>query len=242
MPLFAICRGFQEMNVAYGGTLWQKVQEVPGLADHRENKEDPLEVQYAPAHEVELRAGRRAARASRARTASMVNSLHSQGVQRLGDGLEVEARAPDGLVEGFRVRGAPRFRARGAVAPRVAGDEATHFRARCSPPSARRHGRTAKDEDHEHAHSAILQGTRHLGGRGRGAGHGRHRARQGDAGDEVRGGGGHAHAREHLPADRHRRLPGGRPRHQPVRDRHRAARRPEPRRASCPGPPSPPRR
>ena len=54
MPLFAICRGFQEMNVAYGGTLWQKVQEVPGLADHRENKEDPLEVQYAPVHEVEL--------------------------------------------------------------------------------------------------------------------------------------------------------------------------------------------
>jgi putative glutamine amidotransferase len=108
MPLFAICRGFQEMNVAYGGTLWTKLQEVPGLADHREDKEQPLEVQYAPVHEVELAAGgelRRIAGAERV----MVNSLHAQGVQRLGDGLEVEARAPDGLVEGFRVAGAPGF-------------------------------------------------------------------------------------------------------------------------------------
>jgi putative glutamine amidotransferase len=108
MPLFAICRGFQEMNVAYGGTLWQKVQEVPGFADHRENKEDPLEVQYGPAHDVDLVPGgelQRIAGADRAR----VNSLHSQGVQRLGEGLEVEARAPDGLIEGFRVREAPGF-------------------------------------------------------------------------------------------------------------------------------------
>ena len=108
MPLFAICRGFQEMNVAYGGTLWQKVQEVPGFADHRENKEDPLEKQYGPAHDVELAPGgelRRIAGVERV----PVNSLHAQGVQRLGDGLEVEARAPDGLIEGFRVSGAPGF-------------------------------------------------------------------------------------------------------------------------------------
>lgn len=108
MPLFAVCRGFQEMNVAYGGTLWQKVQEVAGYADHRENKDDPLERQYAPVHEVELVEGgelRPLAGASRV----MVNSLHSQGVQKLGEGLEVEARAPDGLIEGFRVRRAPGF-------------------------------------------------------------------------------------------------------------------------------------
>jgi putative glutamine amidotransferase len=108
MPLFAICRGFQEMNVAYGGTLWQKVQEVPGLADHRENKEDPLEVQYAPVHEVELVPGGALHRIAGAGSVK-VNSLHSQGVQRLGDGLEVEARAPDGLIEGFRVGEAPGF-------------------------------------------------------------------------------------------------------------------------------------
>jgi putative glutamine amidotransferase len=108
LPLFAICRGFQEMNVAYGGTLWQKVQEVPGFADHRENKEDPLEVQYAPVHEVELVPGgalHRIAGAGRVR----VNSLHSQGVQRLGDKLTIEAVAPDGVVEAFAVTGAPTF-------------------------------------------------------------------------------------------------------------------------------------
>ena len=108
MPLFAVCRGFQEMNVAFGGTLWQKVQDVPGMRDHRENKEDPLEVQYAPVHVVELVPGGHMHRiAGTGRV--MVNSLHSQGVQRLGDGLAVEAQAPDGLVEGFSVPAAPGF-------------------------------------------------------------------------------------------------------------------------------------
>jgi putative glutamine amidotransferase len=108
MPLFAICRGFQEMNVAYGGTLWQKVQEVPGHADHREDKEAPLEVQYGPAHEIELvRGGLLHGIAGTERVT--VNSVHAQGVQRLGDGLEVDARAPDGLIEAFHVRSAPGF-------------------------------------------------------------------------------------------------------------------------------------
>jgi putative glutamine amidotransferase len=108
MPLFAVCRGFQELNVAYGGKLWQKVQEVPGMLDHREDKSDALEVQYQPVHEIELAPGgllRRLAGVDRV----MVNSLHAQGVQQLGEGLEVEARAPDGLVEGFTVRSAPGF-------------------------------------------------------------------------------------------------------------------------------------
>jgi putative glutamine amidotransferase len=108
MPLFAVCRGFQEMNVAFGGTLWQKVQDVPGMHDHRENKEDPLELQYAPAHEVELVPGGELQRIAGADRVT-VNSLHSQGVQRLGDGLAVEAKAPDGLIEGFSVPAAPGF-------------------------------------------------------------------------------------------------------------------------------------
>ncbi len=108
VPLFGVCRGFQEMNVAFGGTLHQKVQEVPGLGDHREDKEQRLEMQYAEAHEIELVPGgllRGLADSDRV----MVNSLHSQGVQTLGRDLEVEARAPDGLVEAFRVRSAPGF-------------------------------------------------------------------------------------------------------------------------------------
>jgi putative glutamine amidotransferase len=108
MPLFAVCRGFQEMNVAFGGTLWQKVQEVPGYADHREDKEAPLEVQYAPVHEVLLAPGGRLQAIAQAGRV-LVNSLHSQGVQRLGAGLEVEATAPDGLVEAFSVPAAPGF-------------------------------------------------------------------------------------------------------------------------------------
>ena len=108
VPVFGICRGFQEMNVAFGGTLWQKVQEQPGKLDHREDKAQPLDVQYAPAHEVELLEGgvlRAIAGAGRVK----VNSLHAQGVRELAPGLAVEARAPDGLIEAFRVAKAAHF-------------------------------------------------------------------------------------------------------------------------------------
>jgi putative glutamine amidotransferase len=108
MPVFAICRGFQEMNVAFGGTLWQKVHEIEGRLDHREDTEAPLEVQYGPAHGVELVAGG-LLRELAGRDVVEVNSLHSQGVDRLGNDLEVEARAPDGQIEAFRVRSARTF-------------------------------------------------------------------------------------------------------------------------------------
>ena len=54
VPVFAICRGFQELNVARGGSLHQKVADVPGYHSHKENPEDPLEVQYGPSHDVVL--------------------------------------------------------------------------------------------------------------------------------------------------------------------------------------------
>ena len=57
LPVLAICRGFQEMNVAFGGTLWQRVHEVPGHFDHREDESLPLEIQYGPAHDVVLEQG-----------------------------------------------------------------------------------------------------------------------------------------------------------------------------------------
>ena len=108
VPVLGLCRGFQEMNVAFGGTLHQKVHEVEGYSDHREDHAQPLEVQYGPAHEVILEKGgllRSMADGDRIQ----VNSLHSQGIARLGPDLAVEARAPDGLVEAFRVSGAPHF-------------------------------------------------------------------------------------------------------------------------------------
>jgi putative glutamine amidotransferase len=106
MPLLAICRGFQEMNVAFGGTLWQKLHEVQGFASHREDLDAPLDEQYGPAHEVELAPGGLLHKLA-GRDRIKVNSLHSQGVQRLGRELDIEARAPDGVIEAFRVRNAP---------------------------------------------------------------------------------------------------------------------------------------
>ena len=108
VPVLGICRGCQEMNVAYGGTLWQQLNAVPGHLNHREDTSQPLEVQYAQAHEVELASGGLLERLAGARRIQ-VNSLHGQGVRELGAGLAVEARAPDGVIEAFRVRNARRF-------------------------------------------------------------------------------------------------------------------------------------
>lgn len=101
MPILAICRGFQEVNVAFGGSLHQKVHEVPGFSDHREDRAAPLDVQYGPAHDVHLTPDGVLAGIAGCGTVR-VNSVHGQGVARLGAGLEVEARAPDGLIEAFR--------------------------------------------------------------------------------------------------------------------------------------------
>jgi putative glutamine amidotransferase len=100
IPLFAICRGFQETNVALGGTLHQAVQEVPGQHDHRGAKDAPAEVQYGLAHPVAIEPGGVLERIIGQRQIQ-VNSVHGQGVNRLAAGLRVEARAPDGLVEAF---------------------------------------------------------------------------------------------------------------------------------------------
>jgi putative glutamine amidotransferase len=108
VPVFGICRGFQEMNVAFGGTLHQRLHEVPGHLDHRDDETQPLEVQYGPAHDVTLEPGG-VLRSLAASDRIQVNSLHNQGIDRLGAELAVEARAPDGVIEAFRVRDAPRF-------------------------------------------------------------------------------------------------------------------------------------
>jgi putative glutamine amidotransferase len=108
IPLFAICRGFQETNVALGGSLHQAVQEVAAHQDHRAPKDAPPELQYGLAHDVIVQPGGVLAGVlSDARI--RVNSVHGQGVDRLANGLRVEAIAPDGLIEAFSVTDARGF-------------------------------------------------------------------------------------------------------------------------------------
>lgn len=108
VPLLGICRGFQEINVALGGSLHQQVHLVEGLQDHRESKTAPFDMQYSPSHPVHLLPGSRMALWAGATTVD-VNSLHGQGIARLADGLLPLARAADGLVEAFELKAARSF-------------------------------------------------------------------------------------------------------------------------------------
>ena len=97
LPLLAICRGIQELNVALGGTLHQRLHEMPDRLNHRSRKESP-DGPYGPAHSVTLGPGGVLAALARG-TEIMVNSLHSQGIDEPAPGLRVEAVAPDGQIE-----------------------------------------------------------------------------------------------------------------------------------------------
>ncbi len=108
VPVLAVCRGFQELNVALGGSLHQDLGEVPGYHIHKEDPDADIEVQYGPAHEVNLVEGGLLCTFVETSTV-MVNSLHRQGVARLANGVTVEAVADDGLIEAFRVDDAPGF-------------------------------------------------------------------------------------------------------------------------------------
>jgi len=108
VPVLGVCRGFQEMNVAFGGTLWQHVVEVPGHKVHHEDSTQSLDVQYGPSHTVMFAEGGML-QAIAGTNQLMVNSLHHQGLRTLGRNLVEEARAEDGLIEAFRVDDARRF-------------------------------------------------------------------------------------------------------------------------------------
>ncbi|MGD8709617.1 MAG: gamma-glutamyl-gamma-aminobutyrate hydrolase family protein [Ectothiorhodospiraceae bacterium] len=104
MPLLAVCRGLQELNVALGGTLDQAVHERPDRMDHREDKSLPRERRYEAAHDVELVENGALARVVGERRIR-VNSLHEQGIHQLASPLAAEATAPDGLIEAASVPG-----------------------------------------------------------------------------------------------------------------------------------------
>jgi putative glutamine amidotransferase len=97
LPVLAICRGIQELNVALGGTLHQRLHEMPGRLNHRSRKDSP-DGAYGPAHSVTLTPGGVIA-ALAGGTEILVNSLHSQGIDEPAAGLRVEAVAPDGQIE-----------------------------------------------------------------------------------------------------------------------------------------------
>jgi len=101
VPLLAICRGFQELNVALGGSLHQHLSEQPGRIDHVSDPDRSRAARYGPRHIVRFQADSRIADRF-GETEAAVNSLHGQGIDRLAPGLVVEALAPDGTIEAVR--------------------------------------------------------------------------------------------------------------------------------------------
>ena len=109
VPLLGICRGFQEINVAMGGSLEQTVHARPGHLDHRARPDLSLADAYDHlSHEVRFVSGSPFETWAGGQTA-IVNSLHGQGIGRLAPGLRALAHAPDGLVEAIEIEGATSF-------------------------------------------------------------------------------------------------------------------------------------
>jgi putative glutamine amidotransferase len=108
IPLFCICRGFQELNVAMGGTLETELQRGEGRLDHRAPKSDSIDERYGPRHDITITKGGLLEN-TLGKSETMVNTIHRQGIKKLGAGLIVEAIAPDGIIEAVSVKGAKAF-------------------------------------------------------------------------------------------------------------------------------------
>lgn len=102
VPVLAICRGFQELNVALGGSLHQRLQDLPDRIDHSSPHVGSREVRVAKAHSIRITPGGWLHRLAGA-TEIAVNSLHNQGIDRLAPGVIAEGIAPDGQIEAVRV-------------------------------------------------------------------------------------------------------------------------------------------
>jgi len=108
IPVFAICRGMQELNVALGGTLHTEIQSMSGRSDHRAPTSDNQDERFRIAHPVEVAAGGCLANVLGGEPLE-VNSLHRQAVGALGNGLVVEARAEDGTIEAVSLKDSPGY-------------------------------------------------------------------------------------------------------------------------------------
>lgn len=107
-PIFGICRGFQEVNVAMGGTLHPEIRELPGRMNHRMPPDAPLDESFALRHKVILQEGGLFHRVLNA-TEVMTNTLHGQGICQPGARIVIEGRAEDGTPEAIHVADAPGF-------------------------------------------------------------------------------------------------------------------------------------
>lgn len=107
-PFFAICRGYQEVNVALGGTLHPEIRDLPGRLNHRMPPDGTIEEKFALRHEVTFAEGGPFHRLMGATTV-MTNTLHGQGVEQAAPRFVIDGRAPDGTPEASYVEGAPGF-------------------------------------------------------------------------------------------------------------------------------------
>jgi putative glutamine amidotransferase len=108
IPLFCICRGFQELNVAMGGTLETELQRGEGRLDHRAAKSEDTDVRYGLRHAIAITPGGMLEPILGKRQTT-INSIHRQGIKKLAPGLAIEATAPDGVIEAVSVKGAKSF-------------------------------------------------------------------------------------------------------------------------------------
>jgi len=107
-PILGICRGFQEMNVAFGGTLHPEIRELPGRMNHRMPPDGTLEEKFAHRHTVSLDPDGIFADIF-GTSEVLVNSLHGQGICIAGDRIIIEGHATDGTPEAIRIDDAPAF-------------------------------------------------------------------------------------------------------------------------------------
>ena len=107
-PFLGICRGFQEVNVALGGSLYPEIRELPGRDNHRMPPDGTLEEKFALRHEVTFTEGGPFHRLLGAEKV-MTNTLHGQGIKKPGERIVIDGRAPDGTPEAIYVDGAPGF-------------------------------------------------------------------------------------------------------------------------------------
>jgi putative glutamine amidotransferase len=106
LPILALCRGIQELNVALGGSLFQKLHEMPGRMDHRSDKTLPHQDRHGLRHSISITPGGKLAGILGSDADVVVNSLHAQAIDKPAPGVTIEAHANDGTVESITVDGA----------------------------------------------------------------------------------------------------------------------------------------